>query len=182
MSSEFIPFNKPALGEEEIRSVVETLRSCWLTTGPKVKTFEAEFARYIGSSHAVAVNSATAALHLAIEAVGIKSGDEVLVPVAYGYESHLGRRIPWPVRSFIVAVDLATGKGLRNVVELADDSTGITAVLPDGSILSSLGAGITSSVAPMSGVARWLLPDDLELLAPVGGLQISRPEHLLRPH
>ncbi len=108
-------------------------------------------------------------------------GDEVLVPVAYGYETQVGRRIPWPVRSFIVAVDLATGKGVRNIVELADDSTGITAVLPDGTILSSLGAGITSSVAPMAGVARWLLPDDLELLAPVGGLQISRPEHLLRP-
>ena len=80
MSSEFIPFHKPAIGEEEIRSVVETLRSGWLTTGLKVKTFEAEFARYIGSSHAVAVNSGTAALHLALEAVGIKSGDEVLVP------------------------------------------------------------------------------------------------------
>ena len=80
MSSEFIPFHKPAIGEDEIRSVVETLRSGWLTTGPKVKTFEAEFASYIGSSHAVAVNSATAALHLALEAVGIKSGDEVIVP------------------------------------------------------------------------------------------------------
>ena len=80
MSSEFIPFHKPAIGEDEIRSVVETLRSGWLTTGPKVKIFEAEFASYIGSSHAVAVNSATAALHLALEAVGIKSGDEVIVP------------------------------------------------------------------------------------------------------
>src|SRR5688572_3246898 len=80
MSSEFIPFHKPAIGEEEIRSVVETLRSGWLTTGPKVKLFEAEFASYTGSSHALAVNSATAALHLALEAVGIKSGDEVIVP------------------------------------------------------------------------------------------------------
>ena len=80
MSSEFIPFHKPAIGEEEIRSVVETLRSGWLTTGPKVKTFEAEFAKYTGSSHAVAVNSGTAALHLALEALDIKSGDEVIVP------------------------------------------------------------------------------------------------------
>jgi dTDP-4-amino-4,6-dideoxygalactose transaminase len=80
MSSEFIPFHKPAIGEEEIRSVVDTLRSGWLTTGPKVKTFETEFARYTGSSHAVAVNSATAALHLALEAVDINSGDEVIVP------------------------------------------------------------------------------------------------------
>ena len=80
MSSKFIPFHKPAIGEEEIRSVVETLKSGWLTTGPKVKTFEAEFAKYTNSSHAVAVNSGTAALHLALEAVGIKSGDEVIVP------------------------------------------------------------------------------------------------------
>lgn len=80
MSSAFIPFHKPAIGEEEIRSVVETLRSGWLTTGPRVKTFEAEFAKYTGSSHAVAVNSGTAALHLALEALDIKSGDEVIVP------------------------------------------------------------------------------------------------------
>jgi hypothetical protein len=102
-------------------------------------------------------------------------GNEVLVPVAYGYETTFGRRIPWPVRSFLVAVDLETGKGLRNVVELVDDSTGITAVLPDGTILSSLGAGITSAVAPLRGLARGLLPGDLEPLAPVGGLQVSRP-------
>ncbi len=102
-------------------------------------------------------------------------GDEVLVPVAYGYETTLGRRIPWPVRSFLVAVDLETGKGVRNVVELVDDSTGITAVLPDGTILSSLGAGITSAVSPLRGLARGLLPGELEPLAPVGGLQVSRP-------
>lgn len=102
-------------------------------------------------------------------------GDEVLVPVIYGYETRRGRRIPWPVRSFLVAVDLETGQGVRNVVELVDDSTGITAVLPDGTILSSLGAGISSSVAPLARIARWLLPGDLEPLAAVGGLQVSRP-------
>lgn len=102
-------------------------------------------------------------------------GNEVLVPVAYGYETKRGRRIPWPVRSFLVAVDGETGKGLRDVVELVDDSTGITAVLPDGTILSSLGAGMTSGVAPLAGLARMLLPGDLELLAPVGGFQVSRP-------
>jgi dTDP-4-amino-4,6-dideoxygalactose transaminase len=80
MSSEFIPFHKPSIGEDEVRSVVETLRSGWLTTGPKVKTFEADFSRYVGSSHAVAVNSGTAALHLALDAIGIKEGDEVIVP------------------------------------------------------------------------------------------------------
>jgi dTDP-4-amino-4,6-dideoxygalactose transaminase len=80
MNSEFIPFHKPSIGEDEVQSVVETLRSGWLTTGSKVKTFEADFSRYVGSSHAVAVNSGTAALHLALDAVGIKEGDEVIVP------------------------------------------------------------------------------------------------------
>jgi dTDP-4-amino-4,6-dideoxygalactose transaminase len=80
MNSEFIPFHTPSIGEAEVRSVVETLKSGWLTTGPKVKTFEADFARYVGSPHAVAVNSGTAALHLALDAVGIKEGDEVIVP------------------------------------------------------------------------------------------------------
>lgn len=80
MQSEFIPFHTPEIGEEEIRSVVETLRSGWLTTGAKVKRFEEEFAKYVDCSHAVAVNSGTAALHLALEAIGIKEGDEVIVP------------------------------------------------------------------------------------------------------
>ena len=80
MHSEFIPFHKPAIDEDEIQSVVETLKSGWLTTGPKVKRFEEEFARYLGCRHAVAVNSGTAALHLALDAIGIKEGDEVILP------------------------------------------------------------------------------------------------------
>lgn len=76
----FIPFHVPQVDEEEISSVVETLRSGWLTTGVKVKRFEEEFARYLGSAHAIAVNSCTAALHLALEALGIEEGDEVIVP------------------------------------------------------------------------------------------------------
>ena len=80
MHSEFIPFHKPAIGEDEIQSVVETLKSGWLTTGSKVKRFEEDFSRYVGCKHAVAVNSGTAALHLALDAVGIKEGDEVIVP------------------------------------------------------------------------------------------------------
>ena len=78
--TKFLPFHVPAVGEEEIESVVETLRSGWLTTGSKVKQFEQEFASKVGVTHAVAVNSCTAALHLALEAIGLGEGDEVIVP------------------------------------------------------------------------------------------------------
>lgn len=77
----FLPFARPDIGEEEISAVTETLRSGWLTTGPVTAAFEKEFAERIGDDvHAVAVNSATAGLHLSFEAIGIKPGDEVLVP------------------------------------------------------------------------------------------------------
>jgi perosamine synthetase len=75
-----IPFYKPSIGEEEINEVVECLRSGWLTTGPRVKQFEAEFATYLQHRQAVAVNSCTAALHLALEAIGLQSGQTVVVP------------------------------------------------------------------------------------------------------
>jgi dTDP-4-amino-4,6-dideoxygalactose transaminase len=76
----YLDFSPPAIGEEEIAAVVETLRSGWLTTGPKVRRFEEAFAQYLGVPHAVAVNSCTAALELALAAAGIGPGDEVLVP------------------------------------------------------------------------------------------------------
>ena len=76
----FLPFHRADLGDEEIAEVVGVLRSGWLTTGPKVKEFEQEFAAMVGAQHAVAVNSCTAALHLALEAAGLREGDEVLVP------------------------------------------------------------------------------------------------------
>src|SRR5215831_16870072 len=78
--SKFIPFHVPAIDEDEIRSVVETLESGWLTTGRKVKSFEDDFARHVGSKHAVAVNSGTAALHLALDAVRVREDDEVIIP------------------------------------------------------------------------------------------------------
>jgi perosamine synthetase len=80
MHAQFLPFHIPDIVEDEIQSVVETLRSGWLTTGPKTKQFEQDFAAYLGCRHAVAVNSGTAALHLALDAIGIREGDEVLVP------------------------------------------------------------------------------------------------------
>lgn len=80
MTQDFIPFALPDIGQGEIDAVVETLKSGWITTGPRVRRFEEEFAAYVGARHAIAVNSCTAALHLALEAAGIRRGDEVLVP------------------------------------------------------------------------------------------------------
>ena len=75
-----VPFFRPMLGEEEIEEVVATLRSGWLTTGAKVRRFEEEFAAAVGAAHCVALNSCTAALHLAVEALGVQPGQAVLVP------------------------------------------------------------------------------------------------------
>lgn len=75
----FIPFALPDIGKEEIAEVIDSLESGWLTTGPKTKRFEQDFAEFIGGDvEAIAVNSATAGLHLALEALGIGSGDEVI--------------------------------------------------------------------------------------------------------
>lgn len=77
--SKFLPYSLPDIGEEEIAEVIQTLRSGWLTTGPKTRQFEKEFAECIGGGvQAIAVNSATAGLHLALESVGIGQGDEVI--------------------------------------------------------------------------------------------------------
>src|SRR6266545_1749752 len=74
----FLPFSPPAIGEEEIAEVVDTLRSHWITTGPKTKRFEAEFAASVGATGALALNSCTAGLHTALATFGIGAGDEVI--------------------------------------------------------------------------------------------------------
>ncbi len=74
-----IPFSDPDIGDEEVDEVIDTLKSGWLTTGQKVSNFEIDFVNYLGGSvYAVAVNSATAGLHLGLEAVGVGPGDEVI--------------------------------------------------------------------------------------------------------
>ena len=75
-----IPFYRPNIEQAEIDEVVDTLKNGWLTTGPKTKQFEAEFGAYVRQKHAVALNSCTAALHLALEAIGLQRGQSVLVP------------------------------------------------------------------------------------------------------
>ena len=74
----YIPFHRPSIGEEEIGEVVDTLRSGWLTTGPRTARFEREFREYVGAPYSIAVNSATAALHLALAALKLGPGDEII--------------------------------------------------------------------------------------------------------
>ncbi len=79
-TKQMIPVFRPSYGQEEIDAVAEVLRSGWVGLGPKVEEFEKAFAEYIGVNHAIAVNSCTAALHLALLAAGVGPGDEVIVP------------------------------------------------------------------------------------------------------
>ena len=76
--SRMLVFGAPALGDEEVNEVVDTLRSGWIGTGPKTEAFEREFAAYVGARYAVAVNSCTAALHLALVVSNVGPGDEVI--------------------------------------------------------------------------------------------------------
>lgn len=106
-SDRFIPFALPVIEEEEIREVVDVLKSGWVTTGPKVKLFEGEFAQYIGCKHAIAVNSCTAALHLALEAIGIGEGDEIITsPMTFAATSEVIRY--FKARPIFVDIDSTT--------------------------------------------------------------------------
>ncbi len=92
-----IGFQPPAIGEEEIAAVAETLRSGWLTTGPRAAELERRFAEYAQAKHALAVSSGTAALHLSLLAVGVGPGDEVITspitwPATANVVVHAGAR------------------------------------------------------------------------------------------
>jgi dTDP-4-amino-4,6-dideoxygalactose transaminase len=85
----FIPFHLPSIGEEEIAEVVATLRSGWLTTGPRTAQFEKDFAAYVSAPHALALNSCTAGLHVALAALGIRQGSEVITtPLTFSSTVH----------------------------------------------------------------------------------------------
>jgi len=86
----FLPFSLPSIGEEEIAEVIDSLRSGWITTGPKTKRFEEQFREYIGAKHAIAVNSCTAGLHIALTALGIGPGDAVIsTPMTFCSSIHV---------------------------------------------------------------------------------------------
>src|SRR5713101_8436 len=103
----FLPFAVPHITQAEIDEVVDTLRSGWLTTGPKTKRFEREFAERVSAPHALAVNSATAAMHLALDAVGLQPDDEVIVPV-YTFTATAEVVVYFRARPVFADVDPAT--------------------------------------------------------------------------
>ncbi|MFJ2362173.1 UDP-4-amino-4-deoxy-L-arabinose aminotransferase [Pseudomonas sp. NPDC087697] len=80
MNQAFLPFSRPSIGDEEIAAVEQVLRSGWITTGPKNQELEQQFAEYVGCQHAVALSSATGGMHIALLALGIGPGDEVITP------------------------------------------------------------------------------------------------------
>jgi UDP-4-amino-4-deoxy-L-arabinose-oxoglutarate aminotransferase len=80
MRSTFLPVSRPAISESEIAAVAQVLRSGWITTGPKAADFEEAFRKYCHAQGAVALSSATAGMHLALAALGIGPGDEVITP------------------------------------------------------------------------------------------------------
>jgi|SRR5450755_517757 dTDP-4-amino-4,6-dideoxygalactose transaminase len=103
----FLPFALPHITQAEIDEVVDTLRSGWLTTGPKTKRFESAFATRVGAPYALAVNSATAAMHLALDAIGLQAGDEVIVP-DYTFTATAEVVVYFRARPVLVDVDPVT--------------------------------------------------------------------------
>jgi dTDP-4-amino-4,6-dideoxygalactose transaminase len=106
-ADEPIPFHRPSLGAGEREAVLEVLESGWLTTGARTVEFERAFSEFVGGGQAVAVNSATAALHLAFEALGVEDGDEVIVPT-YTFAASAETVLYQRAKPVLVDVDPAT--------------------------------------------------------------------------
>jgi perosamine synthetase len=103
-----VPFHRPSIGDAEVAEVVAVLRSGWLTTGTRALRFEAEFAERLGVPHALAVSSGTAALHVALSAAGLGSGDEAIVPT-FTFAATAAAVIHAGARPVLADVDPTTG-------------------------------------------------------------------------
>ncbi|HEV2722480.1 MAG TPA: DegT/DnrJ/EryC1/StrS aminotransferase family protein, partial [Thermoanaerobaculia bacterium] len=142
----FLPFARPDIDGDEIREVSEALRSGWVTTGPKTEQFEREFAVAVGAKHAVAVNSCTAALHLALEAAGVRAGDEVITtPYTFAASAEVIRY--FDARPVLVDVDAETLNIRADLIEPA-----ITAKTK--AILPVHIAGTAADLDPIIDIAR----------------------------
>jgi dTDP-4-amino-4,6-dideoxygalactose transaminase len=128
LREEYLPFSRPVIEEDEINEVVDSLRSGWITTGPKVKLFEDALRAYTGAPYAVALNSATAGLHVALLALGIGPGDEVITtPMTFAATVNMIVR----VGARPVLADIEPGTLNINASEIRKKITGRTkAVIP----------------------------------------------------
>jgi dTDP-4-amino-4,6-dideoxygalactose transaminase len=135
MREKFLPFCAPLIGEEEISEVVDTLRSDWITTGPKVKRFEQDFAQFVLAPDALAVNSGTAALHLALLALGIGAGDAVITtPLTFCSAVHVIEHVgATPILCDVEPDTLNLNPaGIREQIERAESELGlhVKAIMP----------------------------------------------------
>ena len=135
MRDKFLPFSPPLIGEEEINEVVDTLRSDWITTGPKVKRFEQEFARFVQAPDAHAVSSCTAAIHLSLLALGIGAGDAVITtPLTFCSGVHVIEQVgATPILCDVEPDTLNLDPaGIRHQIERAEKDLGlrVKAIMP----------------------------------------------------
>jgi dTDP-4-amino-4,6-dideoxygalactose transaminase len=138
VSDDRIPFHRPSLGAPERDAAIEVLESGWLTTGARAAAFEEAFASFVGVEHAVAVNSATAALHLALEGLGIGEGDEVIVPT---YTFAASAEVALYLRATPVLVDvdpLSANVTASAVKDAITDETGAIEVVHLGGLPADL--------------------------------------------
>jgi dTDP-4-amino-4,6-dideoxygalactose transaminase len=142
----FLPFARIDVDADEIREVTEAILSGWVTTGPKTKEFESRFAAAVGAKHAIALNSCTAALHLALEAVGVRTGDEVITtPYTFAASAEVIRY--FDARPVLVDVDAETLNIRPDLIERA--------VTPKTkAILPVHIAGASADLDPILDVAR----------------------------
>jgi perosamine synthetase len=162
-----IPFFRPEISEAEIADVAACLRSGWLTTGPRVRRFEADFARAVGAPLAVAVNSCTAALHLAVEALGLKAGQAVLVPtMTFAATAEVVRyqgAMPLLVDCDPVTLNMDLDDAERKLADLAAGRTPLKRDLPVVGIIPVHVGGLMVDVAGVEALAErhglWVVED-----------------------
>ena len=145
MAEKFIPVSKPTITQKEISEVVDSMKSGWITTGPKVKKFEENFKTYVKSKNAVALNSGTAALHLAYQISGLKEGDEVITTSM----------------TFVATVNMMLVLGLKPVfVDIEDKTLNMNVDLIEKKITKK-----TKAIVPVHFAGRPVKMDEVKRLA-----------------
>jgi len=147
MRSSFLPFALPDVDDAELEEIRESLMSGWVTTGPKTRQFEAAFAAAVGAKHAVALNSCTAAMHLALEAIGLRRGDEVITtPYTFAATAEVVRY--FDARPVLVDIDERSFNMRPDL--LAAAITGRTRAIIPVHI-----AGLPADLGAIHDIARW---------------------------